>query len=173
MSPKTERPVKRRRLSRSAGLCRHTNRESQDFSSFPFQIRRRFRATGGCCCLTPMSPDPIPITTYTPRNGWLLSRPDRPRCRAGIVFRRQMGPCSGPCHLHHLRIIPTGVGESRSLSAPSGRLTICVGTWMPDGKHILMVASAAGHSPVSYLQDIPSGAAHQITQRGTVRGELP
>jgi serine/threonine protein kinase/Tol biopolymer transport system component len=70
-----------------------------------------------------------------------------------------------PVHLDHLRIIPTGVGESSSLSAPPG-LNYIVGTWMPDGKQILVVASAAGHAPVTYLQDIPSGAAHQITHEG-------
>jgi Tol biopolymer transport system component len=37
---------------------------------------------------------------------------------------------------------------------------------MPDDKQILVVASAAGHAPVTYLQDIPSGAAHQITHEG-------
>jgi len=37
---------------------------------------------------------------------------------------------------------------------------------MPDGKQILVVASAAGHAPVTYLQDIPSGAAHQISHEG-------
>ena len=38
-----------------------------------------------------------------------------------------------PIHLDHLRIIPTGVGESSSLSAPPG-LNYSIGTWMPDGK---------------------------------------
>jgi serine/threonine protein kinase len=70
-----------------------------------------------------------------------------------------------PLHLDHLRIIPTGVGESSSLSAPPG-LNYTVGTWMPDGKQILVVASAAGHAPVTYLQDIASGAAHQIGHEG-------
>ena len=70
-----------------------------------------------------------------------------------------------PIHLDHLRIIPTGVGESSSLSAPPG-LNYSIGTWMPDGKQILVVASGAGHTPVTYLQDIASGAAHQITHEG-------
>lgn len=37
---------------------------------------------------------------------------------------------------------------------------------MPDGKQILVVASAAGHAHVTYLQDITSGAAHQIGHEG-------
>jgi hypothetical protein len=43
------------------------------------------------------------------------------------------GQISDPIHLDHLRIIPTGVGESSSLSAPPG-LNYSIGTWMPDGK---------------------------------------
>jgi Tol biopolymer transport system component len=38
---------------------------------------------------------------------------------------------------------------------------------MPDGKHILVVASVSGHSPATYLQDVASGATHQITHEGT------
>jgi serine/threonine protein kinase/Tol biopolymer transport system component len=83
----------------------------------------------------------------------------------GLSFDGKWALALDPLHLDHLRIIPTGVGESSSLSAPPG-LNYTVGTWMPDGKQILVVASAAGHAPVTYLQDIASGAAHQIGHEG-------
>jgi Tol biopolymer transport system component len=71
-----------------------------------------------------------------------------------------------PIHLERLRIIPTGVGESSSLKAPAG-LHYMVATWMPDGKHIMAVASATGHAPATYVQDVTSGAVRQITHEGT------
>ena len=70
-----------------------------------------------------------------------------------------------PIHLDHLRIIPTGVGESSTLTAPLG-LNYSIATWLPDGKQILVVASAAGHTPITYLQDVSSGMARQITREG-------
>jgi len=70
-----------------------------------------------------------------------------------------------PIHLDRLRIIPTGVGESSAMNAPAGMHYI-VATWMPDSKHILAVASAAGHAPVTYVQDVTGGAARQITREG-------
>ena len=70
-----------------------------------------------------------------------------------------------PIHLERLRIIPTGVGESSTINAPPG-LRYIVATWMPDSKHILVVASAAGHAPATYVQDVTGGAARQITREG-------
>ena len=70
-----------------------------------------------------------------------------------------------PVHLEHIRIIPTGVGESSALVAPPG-LHYIVAAWMPDSKHILAVATGAGHTPATYLQDVASGTARQITQDG-------
>lgn len=83
----------------------------------------------------------------------------------GLSFDGKWALALDPAHLDRLRIIPTGVGESSSLTAPPGWNYI-VGTWMPDGKQILVVASVAGHAHVTYLQDIASGAAHQIGHEG-------
>ena len=83
----------------------------------------------------------------------------------GFSFDGKWALALDPVHLDHLRIIPTGVGESSTLSAPQGTNYIA-GNWMPDRKQILVVASAAGHAPATYLQDIASGAAHQITHEG-------
>ena len=57
------------------------------------------------------------------------------------------------------------MGESSTLTAPPG-MNYIIATWMPDGKQILVVASAAGHTPITYLQDISSGTARQITREG-------
>jgi Tol biopolymer transport system component len=70
-----------------------------------------------------------------------------------------------PVHLEHIRIIPTGVGESGALMAPPG-LHYVVAAWMPDSRYILAVATGAGHAPATYLQDVASGAARQITKDG-------
>jgi dipeptidyl aminopeptidase/acylaminoacyl peptidase len=70
-----------------------------------------------------------------------------------------------PIHLDHLRIIPTGVGEGSTLTAPPG-LNYSIASWLPDGKQILVVVSAAGHTPITYLQDVSSGTARQITREG-------
>ena len=83
----------------------------------------------------------------------------------GFSFDGKWALALDPVHLDHLRIIPTGVGESSTLSAPQG-MNYIAGNWMPDRKQILVVASAAGHAPATYLQDIASGAAHQITHEG-------
>jgi serine/threonine protein kinase/Tol biopolymer transport system component len=83
----------------------------------------------------------------------------------GFSFDGKWALALDPIHLDHLRIIPTGVGESGSLSAPKG-LNYNVAIWIPDGKQILTVASAAGHAPATYLQDVASGATHPITHEG-------
>jgi eukaryotic-like serine/threonine-protein kinase len=83
----------------------------------------------------------------------------------GFSFDGKWALALDPVHLDHLRVIPTGVGESSTLSAPQG-MNYIAGNWMPDGKQILLVASTAGHAPATYLQDIASGAAHQITHEG-------
>ncbi len=70
-----------------------------------------------------------------------------------------------PAHLEHLRVIATGVGESSVLNAPAG-MHYLVGTWMPDNKHILSVANAAGRAPATYLQDVPTGTARRISEEG-------
>ena len=57
------------------------------------------------------------------------------------------------------------MGEGSTLTAPP-RLNYSIASWLPDGKQILVVVSAAGHTPITYLQDVSSGTARQITREG-------
>jgi Tol biopolymer transport system component len=40
------------------------------------------------------------------------------------------------------------------------------GNWMPDRKQISVVASTAGQARTTYLQDVASGALHEISHQG-------
>ncbi|HKD83601.1 MAG TPA: protein kinase [Terriglobales bacterium] len=71
-----------------------------------------------------------------------------------------------PANVEHLNIIPTGVGVARTVNAPPG-LHYLGATWMPDGKQMLITAAAQGRAPATYLQDLETGAARQITKEGT------
>jgi Tol biopolymer transport system component len=70
-----------------------------------------------------------------------------------------------PLDLRQLRVIPTGMGEPRTLTAPAGQ-TYLSGTWMPDGKHVLVVTAAPGHSPSTYIQEVETGATRPVTGEG-------
>jgi Tol biopolymer transport system component len=70
-----------------------------------------------------------------------------------------------PVHVEQLRIIPTGIGEAHTLTAPPGT-NYLTAAWMPDDKRLLIVAIAPGHAPASYLQDIATGAARRVTAEG-------
>jgi hypothetical protein len=51
------------------------------------------------------------------------------------------------------------------LDSPAG--TEYIGAaWMPDGKHILALVNAPGHTPVTYMQDVETGAARKIGTEG-------
>jgi Tol biopolymer transport system component len=67
--------------------------------------------------------------------------------------------------MERLRLIPTGIGEARTLTAPPGQHYVSA-TTMADGKKVLIVAAAAGHAPATYLQDIETGSVRQITSEG-------
>jgi serine/threonine protein kinase/Tol biopolymer transport system component len=83
----------------------------------------------------------------------------------GFSFDGKWALALDPVRLDHLRIIPTGVGESSTLSAPQG-MNYIAGNWMPDRKQILVVASTAGQARATYLQDVASGALHEISHQG-------
>ena len=83
----------------------------------------------------------------------------------GFSFDGKWALALDPVHLDHLRIIPTGVGESSTLSAPQG-MNYIAGNWMPDRKQISVVASTAGQARTTYLQDVASGALHEISHQG-------
>ena len=93
----------------------------------------------------------------------------------GFSFDDKWVAALDPAKLTEIKIIPTGVGGVRTVNAPKGTQYLGA-TWMPDGKHLLVVAAAAGHAPATYIQDLTTGAARQITPEGTyivMRGDVP
>jgi dipeptidyl aminopeptidase/acylaminoacyl peptidase len=64
-----------------------------------------------------------------------------------------------------LMLLPTGAGQSRTL-ASDGLESYGFGSWLPDGKRILYVASAPGQPPRAYLQDVPNGAPRPALRPG-------
>ncbi len=83
----------------------------------------------------------------------------------GLSFDGEWALAIDPNRRHELELIPTGVGQTRTLNAPSGLLYTSA-TWMPDGKRLVVSASGAGHAPATFIQDAASGAARQITPDG-------
>jgi len=71
-----------------------------------------------------------------------------------------------PAHPDHLFIIPTGVGETRTMRAPAGRYYAGV-AFFPDGKRILITTIASGQNPQSAVQDLETGSVHTIGANGT------
>jgi len=65
-------------------------------------------------------------------------------------------------------LLPLHTGESVKL--PTDELSYSGAGFLPDGKRLLVLASAPGHPPRVYLQDIASGARKPISEEGvTVR----
>ena len=93
----------------------------------------------------------------------------------GFSFDGKYVAALDPANVEHLNIIPTGVGQSRTVNAPPG-LHYLGATWMADGKHMLITAAAQGRAPATYIQDLETGAARQITNEGTyvvLRANVP
>jgi eukaryotic-like serine/threonine-protein kinase len=64
-----------------------------------------------------------------------------------------------------LWLLPVGTGESRRISPP--RLTpINIAGFLPDGRHVVYVASEAGHGLRTWLQDLDGGEPRAITEEG-------
>ena len=71
-----------------------------------------------------------------------------------------------PANIQHLRIIPTGMGEGPHVDPSAGPT---ISKCQLDGRRVcilLVVAAAPGHAPATYLQEIATGAARQITGEG-------
>jgi Tol biopolymer transport system component len=65
----------------------------------------------------------------------------------------------------HLVLLPTGVGETRTLQ--NDRLeNFRGGAWLPDGKRIVFAANEKGHQPRIYVQSAEAGLARPITPEG-------
>jgi hypothetical protein len=62
-------------------------------------------------------------------------------------------------------IIPTGVGETRSLEAPKGTEYLGLAL-LPDGKRLLISVVGAGELPHSAIQDLESGAVSMVGPAG-------
>jgi eukaryotic-like serine/threonine-protein kinase len=62
-------------------------------------------------------------------------------------------------------LLPTGAGQARILSAGNIR-DYQNGSWLPDGRRVLLLASEPGRGPRYYLQDIGGGDPKAITPEG-------
>ena len=83
----------------------------------------------------------------------------------GLSFDRKWALALSPLDLHQLRVIPIGVGEPRTLTAPAGQ-TYQRAAWMPDGKSVVIVTVDGQHQLSSYIQEIETGATRPITGKG-------
>ena len=138
----------------------------RDVSSFPFQITEAFSSDGKTLLLnTYVTGASSDYNLYTQKTDG--SAPALIGEGAGLSFSfdGKWAMAVDPLNLQHMRIIPTGVGEARTLNAPQGTQYIGA-AWMPDGKHILVLALAPGHAPDNYLQDVETGATQQIKSDG-------
>lgn len=86
---------------------------------------------------------------------------------AGTGFSRDGSLLSAidPAHPDNVFIIPSGVGEARTLHAPPGRYYGGV-SFFPDGKRLLITTISSGQSPESAVQDLETGAIHTINSSG-------
>jgi WD40 repeat protein len=62
-------------------------------------------------------------------------------------------------------LLPVGAGQSKELPNPDG-LTIQGAGWMPDGKHLMMLASAGTGQSRGYIQTIDDGSMRPFTPYG-------
>jgi eukaryotic-like serine/threonine-protein kinase len=71
---------------------------------------------------------------------------------------------SQPINRGNLNLVPTGAGESRTLTHDS--ISYGQGHWLPDGKHVLASGIESGHGQRDYLIDISTGDSKPITPEG-------
>ena len=138
----------------------------RDVSSFPFQITEAFSPDGQALLLnTYVTGSTNDYNLYTQRTDG--SAPALIGQGAGIGFSTdgKWVLALDPTNLQHLRVIPTGVGEARVLTSPSG--TEYLGAaWVPGGKQILALLQASGHTPVTYIQDLETGTVRPVGKEG-------
>ena len=70
-----------------------------------------------------------------------------------------------PTDQQNVSVIPTGVGETRKLRAPASQ-QYAGAVIMPNSKQLLISTVGAGSTPQTALQDIESGAVHQVGATG-------
>jgi eukaryotic-like serine/threonine-protein kinase len=83
----------------------------------------------------------------------------------GLSFDGKWAIAIDPNRRVELELIPTGVGQTRTLNAPSG-MAYMSAAWMPDGKRLVVAASGPGRAPATFIQDASTGAVRQITPEG-------
>jgi len=66
-----------------------------------------------------------------------------------------------PGHPENLSVIPTGVGEARTVHSPEGTHYIGV-SLLPDNKHVLITTAGSEQTPQSAVQDIEVGSVHPV-----------
>ena len=138
----------------------------RDVSSFPFQITEALSRDGRMLLLnTYVTGANSDYNLYTQRTDGSSPAMIGQGAGLGLSFDGKWAVALNPLNLQQLRIIPTGVGEARTLNAPPG-LKYIGATWMPDGKHVLVVAAAPGHAPATYLQEVATGTVRQVTSEG-------
>jgi hypothetical protein len=72
--------------------------------------------------------------------------------------------CFAPQQPNPLVLLPTKAGTSRTL--PKDRLTHIFASWLPDGKHLVLLASEPGHAFRLYVQPLDGQPAHPISPEG-------
>jgi len=68
--------------------------------------------------------------------------------------------------LDGLVLLPTGAGETKTLSTPG--LGIQMAGWMPDGKRVFFLGSERGRPPRIYVQDLDGARPRAVTPEGFV-----
>jgi serine/threonine protein kinase/WD40 repeat protein len=139
----------------------------RDISSFPFQITDAFSPDGKSLLLnTYVTGANSDYNLYTQRTDGSAPAMIGQGVGLSFSFDGKWVLALDPLNLKHMRVIPTGVGEARTLESPAG--TEYVGAaWLPDGKHILVAVNAPGQPPATYLQDVQTGAARKIGTEGS------
>jgi len=139
--------------------------QSRDISAFPFQITAALSRDGRMMLLNSF------VTGPNSDYNLYIQHVDGPPALIGLGGALGLSPDAkwaaalDPVHQKEIRIIPTGVGEARTIHAPADH-TYLGATWMADGKSLLVVATAPGRAPATYIQDIATNAARPVTAEG-------
>jgi len=138
----------------------------QDVGTFPFQITEGLSRDGQMLLFdTYVTGNNSDYNLYTQRTDGSAPVMIGQGAGLGLSFDGKWAIALDPSHIQNMRIIPTGIGEAHTITAPPGH-DYLTATWMPDGQHVLVVAVAPGHAPATFVQEAATGAARQITREG-------
>lgn len=138
----------------------------QDVGTFPFQITEGLSRDGQTLLFDSyVTGNNSDYNLYTQRTDGSAPVLIGQGAGLGLSFDGKWAIALDPVHIQNMRIIPTGVGEAHTITAPPGH-NYLTATWMPDGQRILVVAVAPGHAPATFVQEAATGAARQITREG-------